>query len=77
MSWRRSDPYSSFPFHCYSHPDYLAEFRYFLDKARQAGVQVYVSEIDVYQGPGVTPDGGAIYGGDSGLLRVVKFVKNK
>jgi endo-1,4-beta-xylanase len=29
---------------------YLDEFRYFLTRARQAGVQAYVTEMDVYQG---------------------------
>jgi len=33
------------------HPDYVAEFKYFLDAARQLGVQVLITELDVYQGP--------------------------
>jgi endo-1,4-beta-xylanase len=32
-------------------PDYLEEFRDYLARAAQAGVQVYVTEMDVYQGP--------------------------
>jgi endo-1,4-beta-xylanase len=32
-------------------PTYLDEFRYWLDQARQVGVQVYITEMDVYQGP--------------------------
>ncbi len=32
-------------------PGYLDEFRYFLQRARQAGVQAYITEMDVYQGP--------------------------
>jgi endo-1,4-beta-xylanase len=32
-------------------PNYLDEFRYWLDQARQAGVQAYITEMDVYQGP--------------------------
>jgi endo-1,4-beta-xylanase len=36
---------------------YLQEFRYWLDQARDAGVQVYITEMDVYQGPaGAVPD---------------------
>jgi GH35 family endo-1,4-beta-xylanase len=31
-------------------PSYQNEFRYFLEKAREAGVQVYITEMDVYQG---------------------------
>jgi endo-1,4-beta-xylanase len=31
-------------------PGYLDEFKYFLDSARQAGVKVHVTEMDVYQG---------------------------
>ncbi len=27
MTWRRSSPYSSFPFHCYSHPAYWERVR--------------------------------------------------
>lgn len=38
-------------------PSYLDEFRDFLSRAGQAGVQVYVTEMDVYQGPpGFVPD---------------------
>jgi endo-1,4-beta-xylanase len=38
-------------------PTYLDEFRDFLARAVQAGVQVYVTEMDVYQGPpGFVPD---------------------
>ena len=38
-------------------PGYLDEFRYFLSRAKQAGVEVYITEMDVYQGPpGSTPD---------------------
>jgi endo-1,4-beta-xylanase len=33
------------------HPNYLDEFRYFLSQARDAGVKVYITEMDVYQGP--------------------------
>lgn len=32
-------------------PGYLDEFRYFLSQAREAGVTVYITEMDVYQGP--------------------------
>jgi endo-1,4-beta-xylanase len=32
-------------------PTYLGEFRDYLARAAQAGVQVYVTEMDVYQGP--------------------------
>lgn len=32
-------------------PGYLDEFRDYLARAAQAGVQVYVTEMDVYQGP--------------------------
>jgi endo-1,4-beta-xylanase len=32
-------------------PTYLDEFRYFLSRARAAGVQAYITEMDVYQGP--------------------------
>lgn len=32
-------------------PDYLDELRYFLSRARATGVQVYITEMDVYQGP--------------------------
>jgi endo-1,4-beta-xylanase len=36
---------------------YLDEFKYFLDSARKAEVQVFVTEMDVYQGPpGAFPD---------------------
>ncbi len=39
------------------HPNYLEEVRYFLAKARAAGVKVYITEMDVYQGPaGAFPD---------------------
>jgi endo-1,4-beta-xylanase len=38
-------------------PDYLDELRYFLGRARAAGVKSYISEMDVYQGPlGAFPD---------------------
>ena len=38
-------------------PTYLDELRYFLSRARAAHVQVYISEMDVYQGPpGAFPD---------------------
>lgn len=33
-------------------PTYLDEFRDFLNRARQAGVHAYVTEMDVYQGSG-------------------------
>jgi endo-1,4-beta-xylanase len=33
------------------HPDYVDEFKYFLTQARKAGVQVQITEMDVYQGP--------------------------
>ena len=33
------------------HADYIDEFKYFLDRARKAGVQVQITEMDVYQGP--------------------------
>jgi len=33
------------------HVNYLDEFRYFLAQAREAGVKVYITEMDVYQGP--------------------------
>jgi endo-1,4-beta-xylanase len=33
------------------HPNYVEEFKYFLDQARKAGLQVHVTELDVYQGP--------------------------
>ena len=32
-------------------PTYLDELRYFLSRARAAGVQAYITEMDVYQGP--------------------------
>jgi endo-1,4-beta-xylanase len=32
-------------------PNYLDEFRDYLSRAEQVGVQVYVTEMDVYQGP--------------------------
>jgi endo-1,4-beta-xylanase len=39
------------------HPGYIDEFKYFLDGARKAGVQVHITELDVYQGPaGAFPD---------------------
>jgi endo-1,4-beta-xylanase len=38
-------------------PTYLEEFRDFLSRADQAGLQVYLTEMDVYQGPpGAFPD---------------------
>ena len=38
-------------------PDYIQEFRDYLSRAEQAGVQVYVTEMDIYQGPpGTVPD---------------------
>jgi len=33
------------------HSNYVDEFKYFLNQARNAGVQVQVTEMDVYQGP--------------------------
>lgn len=33
------------------HPNYVDEFKYFLDQARKAGVKVQITEMDVYQGP--------------------------
>jgi endo-1,4-beta-xylanase len=33
------------------HPDYVDEFKYFLNEARKAKVQAQVTEMDVYQGP--------------------------
>lgn len=33
------------------HPNYLDEFKYFLDGARKLGVQVHITELDIYQGP--------------------------
>jgi endo-1,4-beta-xylanase len=39
------------------HPDYVDEFKYFLNQARKSGVRVQVTEMDVYQGPpGAFPD---------------------
>lgn len=39
------------------HPTYLDELKYFLDRARTAKVQAYITELDVYQGPpGAFPD---------------------
>jgi endo-1,4-beta-xylanase len=39
------------------HRNYLDEFRYFLQRAHEARVKVYITEMDVYQGPaGVFPD---------------------
>lgn len=32
-------------------PSYLDEFRYWLSQAHDAGVKVYITEMDVYQGP--------------------------
>jgi endo-1,4-beta-xylanase len=38
-------------------PTYLDELKYFLDRARAAKVQAYITEMDVYQGsPGAFPD---------------------
>jgi endo-1,4-beta-xylanase len=38
-------------------PTYLDEFRGFLDRCHRAGLQVYVTEMDAYQGsPGEVPD---------------------
>lgn len=38
-------------------PTYLDEFRYWLAQARDAGVQAYITEMDVYQGPaGAVPN---------------------
>jgi endo-1,4-beta-xylanase len=38
-------------------PTYLDELRYFLSRARAAHVQVYITEMDLYQGPpGAFPD---------------------
>ncbi|HYM78908.1 MAG TPA: endo-1,4-beta-xylanase [Candidatus Dormibacteraeota bacterium] len=37
-------------------PNYLDEFKGFLDSARKAGVKVHVTEMDVYQGPNDTPE---------------------
>jgi endo-1,4-beta-xylanase len=33
------------------HANYVDEFKYFLDQARRARVQVQITEMDVYQGP--------------------------
>jgi endo-1,4-beta-xylanase len=39
------------------HPNYVDEFKYFLDRARKLSVQVHITELDVYQGPpGAFPD---------------------
>ncbi len=38
-------------------PNYLNEFRYFLDRAREAGVKSEITEMDVYQGPESFSDG--------------------
>lgn len=37
-------------------PTYLDEFKDFLNKAREAGVKVHVTEMDVYQGSDDTPE---------------------
>jgi endo-1,4-beta-xylanase len=38
-------------------PGYLDEFRDFLDRCHRAGLQVYITEMDAYQGsPGEVPD---------------------
>lgn len=38
-------------------PTYIEEFRNFLDRCQRAGLQVYVTEMDAYQGPpGAVPD---------------------
>ena len=38
-------------------PDYLDELRYFFKRARSAGVEAYITEMDLYQGPpGAFPD---------------------
>jgi len=37
-------------------PSYLDEFRYFLRRAREAGVKTEITEMDVYQGQGDSPD---------------------
>jgi endo-1,4-beta-xylanase len=38
-------------------PEYLDELRYFLHRARSAGVEAYITEMDLYQGPpGAFPD---------------------
>ncbi len=40
------------------HPNYLDEFKYFLNEARKLGVETHVTEMDVYQGPnGGGPNG--------------------
>jgi len=36
-------------------PSYLDEFKSFLDSARQLGVKVHITEMDVYQGPASSP----------------------
>ena len=38
------------------HPNYLEEFKAFLDRARKIGVKVHITEMDVYQGPNDTPE---------------------
>jgi len=46
--------------HLHAHeldPDYLGQFRDFLRRARDLGVTVYITEMDVYQGPpGAVPN---------------------
>jgi endo-1,4-beta-xylanase len=37
-------------------PGYLDEFKDFLGQARQAGVKVHITEMDVYQGSGSAPE---------------------
>jgi endo-1,4-beta-xylanase len=37
-------------------PGYLDEFKNFLAQARQAGVKVHITEMDVYQGPTNSPE---------------------
>jgi len=37
-------------------PNYLEEFRYFLRRAREAGLKSEITEMDVYQGPDSGPD---------------------
>lgn len=62
----------------------------YIGSAKDGKVTGFIPKIKQYstwEGPGadhtnmeaigVTPDGNTIFGGDSGLLRVVKFVKNK
>ncbi len=36
--------------------EYVEEFKYFLKQARDAGVEAHVTEMDVFQGHGSTPD---------------------